>query len=1015
MRRILDKLLVPGLLLLWAGCSSGSSDGTSPGASSFRIKLCSLGCNSGTCAVNEIATNQSIVLTFNDEVDPASVSFTTISLVEQSNGTSPQGEFIVDGPRVIFRPALTETTGGILFGFADGSIYELSIKSAPESNVVRSVIGRPNTTALTCQIQTKGIIDLVPGRPSVSVKPNAGNPPSSNPFNVVFTFNDLMQKAQLVDELTGTSPTLSVVVVDQTSVPAVEISIPGVFSASFDRDKLTTKVTFVPLAPYPGGKNGKRMLRLDVAAQIADLAGNTLLNPGSFTVPLPNESSTPGLFLEDFETLAQLDPAGSADGLWGTLPPGTFDRVLDSGLDPVSGGHKGGSSGFLGVFAPEDDFVFDTDFTVVTDITGQTFTITDGVFPYDEIHIPDGVRVSAIGTNPLRLFSRGEVVIEGVLDLSGDDAPANFGKYYPVDEGERVPTESTDRISESEADGGAPGIGQLGAANGGRGGASVYLFQGPNPKPDYYDEDNPDNFASGTPDPARYTSYITRDQIHGRNGGGVGGVAPLGRPIFKPEEIINDLANGSGMGSFAWPLYTNQVPDPADPASMTPNSDFDIKSHFDSSISSFTHHAIHRARGGGGGGYWSDGQQGGFFDIASTDPLGNPLFAPVIDPPNFVYEYNSFLEWDFVVSLSGGTPSVADGGGGAFDPSLWPGIETLDPDSGLLFGGSGGGGAGSSQHGSWDDTFSGEIDTQRGGDGAGGGSGGGSVQLQAGGRLSVTGELTVEGGQGGDSEFMVAIPFGDPNAILVGQPGDGGGGGGSGGSALLQIGGDIQVVPDGISLEGGRGGLGSAGNHGGAGGSGLARFETATGTETLALLQSWVTPDEAVDLAPIGQAGVPNRIKSDLSIPGTTADLGLINGNSSGVRSLWYRPAGTLSVLSFQSYSILCEYDDGSGPTVLIYSDNGVFTQPGATPIWIGFQTGWAPPGATEPDPATVSEWIIPGFQGTAGGLPELRSNLANRVRYQIVFDQDVVQGLIGANPNASFRVLQVELTWEGE
>ncbi|RMH02023.1 MAG: hypothetical protein D6702_09630 [Planctomycetota bacterium] len=1027
MRRTSGLLLALGLLGMLPACGGSTSAGVVTRAGNFRLALCSLGCGGGTCAVNQIATNQDIVFTFNDDVDPATVSFSTISVVEVANGSTPPGEFLVSGRKVIFRPQLIENEAGIQFGFDEGANYRVTLLASPESSVVRSVIGRPNLTPISCVVSTSGIIDLVPGRPRVEITPNGDDPPTTSEFDIVMVFNDLMQKDQLVDPVTGDSPSVSVSVVDDSQPSGtVVVKVPGTFSVEFDQNALLTTLRFHPLAPFPGGMGGLRNLRVDFSSQIADIANNFLANPGANLVPLPDRTSQNGSFVESFDDGLMEDPDGSTAGLWNGVA-----GAVDSGYDPVAGVHKGGGSGILGVFEPSEDFVFSTDSQDMVTITGETVTITDGVFMFERIHIPAGVTVSATGSKPLRLYSRGACVIEGVLDLSGAAAPANFGKYFPrfderLDDPVTGTSESTGGVFEFEAQGGEPGAGNCSGGAGGRGGKAWYVLDGvrdpgePPGEPDYYDE-NLTSWVEGQvdpvnnpPDPNRFLAAALPTtgrwiSVHGRPGQGVGAAPTGGDPELNYAQLAGERALGAGMGSWAWPPLTDAIPD-AGFTTLTP-----IKSHFDSVSGTWEHYARHRARGGGGGGYWTEGEQGNAFVAGSVDPLLNLLPAPVNDPANGIWEFNDFLDLD--AHGGGGTPDAA---GGAY--TLPPGIETLDPDQGLLLGGAGGGGAGCSRHGSYHDGGfrpDGLIDTFRDCDGAGGGAGGGALQIQAGGRFSLSGLVTVEGGAGGDSEFMLQLPYTDPAAILLGPPGDAGGGGGSGGAILLQTSGTLTVAPDAFRLDGGRGGKGSAGNHGGAGGAGVMRFETPTGSESLATLQGMVSPDVSVDLAPIGSPGQPNVAVLQASMPGPTGDVGVFNGNASGVVSSWFAPTNDILLLDFTGYRIQVRYDNGTGPQTITYDGDDLSpepsTTPGTTPIWVAFQVGWGPPGASEPIAETIGDWVVPGYGTTLGGMPELRSNLARMVRFQIVFDHDQIAALIGSSPGAFFRVEEVSLDWVGE
>jgi hypothetical protein len=94
------------------------------------------------------------------------------------------------------------------------------------------------------------------------------------------------------------------------------------------------------------------------------------------------------------------------------------------------------------------------------------------------------------------------------------------------------------------------------------------------------------------------------------------------------------------------------------------------------------------------------------------------------------------------------------------------------------------------------------------GKGGGGGGGGGSIELSAGGDLSVA-SITADGGAGGSGGA------------------GGGGGGGAGGLVLLRAGGALTVTGS-ISVAGGPGGDGAGDGDGGKGSDGRVRWDAAT-------------------------------------------------------------------------------------------------------------------------------------------------------------------------------------------
>jgi len=1041
------RILVAGALglLLVSGCGGGGAGKSSTGAASvFRLVNCSLGCGAGTCSVTTMATNQDLILTFNDKVDPATANFTTFRIVERGTGSTPPGTFLVSGKQVVFRPLLIETESGIQFGFNEGADYEIQLLAAPESEVLKSKIGRPNTSPLNCTVTTTGIIDVVPGRPNVTITPTAENPPTTRDFIITLVFNDIMQRSQLVDVISGTSPTIKIVLADNTQSQTIFTPVPGTFAAQIDQNNLVTRVTFTALAPYPGNaaKDGipRRELQVQVAAQIKDLAGNDLVNPGTSTIPLPVVIPVPGSFQEEFTDNGREDGGSSARGLWNS--PAGF---LGSGIDPVTGFHGGGGPGYLGAFTPATDFVFDTDSMTFTPdmpeimpFLQEDVVVNGGVFMFEQVTIPFGVRITAVGSNPLRIYSRGPISIFGDIDLSGEDADpvvdeafgsvAHNGKYRPDEEQIKDMGAEPGSNAALAKFGGLAGRGKNVGGSGGQGGDSWYSIENQlDPADNYWDlSRTPDGngYRDGGigADEARYKDGIVSPVVHGRNGQGVGGSLPSGNPISNPGEILADLQAGSGMGSWAWPPIsdmTARLPDFSDAVI--------IQSHIDppEQGGAVQKHARQRSRGGGGGGYWTPGMPGVEWISGTLDPQSNPTPEPLINSDED--EYNAFFDFD---ELAGG--GVPDAAGGAYAGPAGVDWWTLDPSQGFLLGGAGGGGGGCSQHGSYNaDPSTGadgrSLDTFRTDTGAGGGAGAGAAQIHSARSLILNGTVVLKGGKGGNSRFMLIAP--GNTAYNQGRMGIAGGGGGSGGALLLEVNDDLtgsSIATDAIDVRGGSGGLGDMGNDGGQGGGGVVRFNTRNAAETLSQLQGFVAPDEAVDLSVRGMSG-PNLGRFQANIQSgdlSPADSGVtFNGNSSGVRTLWYEAPADIVFLEFTGYRISCVWSDGIGPDqTLVFEVSDVlddFPVPGADPLWVAFQAGWGPPTPPgqepSPDPSTLTDWIIPGFRANGNGLLILNNGIARMARFHLVFDEDQVAALIGNQPGAFFRVDRVEIFWNGE
>ncbi len=1058
----LSLLLLPFSL---AACGSGGSGGASGGAAAtLKLDLCSLGCSGGNCAIRTIQVNTDIVLTFNDQVNPDTVTFTEFSIVERDTGSTPPGQFMVSGNQVIFRPAFVDDGVNVSFGFNDSMEYTITLFAAPQhSAVVRSRIGRPNSSPLSCTVLASGIQDFVPGPPIVSVSPNEDEPPTSRSFPVTIQFNDIILSSQLIDAQ-GQSATVQVTLVtDDGQGNLSEFALPGSFAFQSDLDQRQSTLVFNSTTDFPLGGSGLRWLRVDVSNQISDLVGNGLGNPGSYKIPLMEGSGDLGELVESFNTSTARDDATSTFGLW------TGSGFLDSGLDPVTGNHHGGGHGILG-FADLAGMVFDTDsMTLDSELLGVPVTLQGaqaGVFFFSGIEATTIGLVSAIGAQPVRIFVRGSAEIQTLFDLSGEDGEVNFALHRPFDErlsftAQQEPSAAMRALmtDDNEALGGLGGSGKLGGGGGGQGGASWYTFPG------YYDDDKVGWFVessgSGSADTTRYLDGFGGVQVvaaHGTNGDGVGGTAASGLPLgAEAANLVGDLIGGSGMGTWAWPPKTNMFPLESEVSGgdwFGTLNGLKVEAYRASSNTN-AFYSRARARGGGGGGFWGDGQRGWVHDKAGAarDPENNKLVGPDLDrwdaPTNWDFNgdrthngggaadefevWPSLLMWDDRAGKL-----IEDGAGGAYRPKVGGNPEpfyTLDPEAGFLRGGGGGGGAGMSQHGSHNIHLSGQsgtvprqIETYRSGDGAGGGAGGAGMQLHVGNDLTISGQISVAGGDGGSSAFKVPSSFGvDKKAFVRTLPGDAGGGGGAAGSMLLQVGGDLTLDNGALNLQGGSGGTGSVGNHGGDGGYGLLRLETPQ-TVTLPDLQSVVLPIESFDLADRPEYGLSGANWSSFPgrLPGTVGDLTVpravgggtvtFEGNSSGVGSDWYLAPEAVLFAQFYDYEVVVSWSDGQGGSgVVRYSDINP-TTPGITPLWLAMQTSFAVDnnGTIEVSEGSESPWILPGYNTTGGGGNALETapGPTRAIRFQLVFDHEQIAALIGSSAGATFEVSEVRFLW---
>lgn len=553
--------------LAGAGCSSGGG-----GGSGMSIESCSLGCaDSGvspgaqiSCGVTTVTVNQEIRISFSNPVDPLTVTTNSFRMTEHG-GRTPAGTFSLDpsDARVlIYRPQLVfDSTGAPIFGLTEGKLYDLTVLGTaldPLGPFIRSTAGAPNSSRLQCTLAASGISDPKPGRPRVNVTVDVvtGYDPNGVPndfdFNVqaqgavnVFrgspvrmVFDDVMNPGTLANPVTNTSNFIKVLVDanGNLSDSVDRVPITGTFSVTIDQTALRTIVVFTPSAGFPScGTSPQRKVVVDLSAQITDIGGLPLLDPGikAFT-----------------SELIELDPVVVTELF-----------ADESGYDPVRTGSPwgnglttpgvGGGSGRLGdlVVRPGIVVELDTDSEDFSDIEVDAFNpdnvvdppanleITDGVFEFSRLRVDAGGVLRFKGSNPARLLVRGEAVILGLVDASGASGRLQDSSNLPGGVG-----------------GGAGPNGGAGGKGGDRpdGQAFSGIFNGSQ----IGGVANPGAGPSNVLDPGTYVN------VNGTAGGGV---------PFPSNVAPAPTLRGGGGGALAWPQ-----PTPADPSLHMPQDVFDL-------------------------------------------------------------------------------------------------------------------------------------------------------------------------------------------------------------------------------------------------------------------------------------------------------------------------------------------------------------------------------------------------------------------------------------------------------
>jgi hypothetical protein len=404
-----------GLALLSAGCSGGSS-----GSGAFYVETCSLGCSNGqgggqvSCGVVNAAENQDLAMLFSGPVAIGSVSKQSFKIVDVVTGLVPAGTFLIDplNPnRLIFRPKLSfDPQGNPSFGFEKDSSYKIQINGTTQGDpppFIQNTTGRENEARVLCTISTSGVVDPIPGPPSVEIQvqredPITGDietvtltegqvPGSTNNVlsnsDITFHFDELMNIGTLLVPSTGKAPHILVSLDTDGDLNTIvdRSPIDGTYTFAIDIPTQTTTLLFDPADGFPSAGSNPALPRLvviEVPAAVTDIAGTSVGNGGIYNfapqafVFQPRTLPEGG---EDFSSDEHRDPARSGAN-WGTAVAGQ--------LTPG----EGGGSGRLGDLRVQsgDDVVLVTSPVsasgtaqyVLNPIDGDTFEVAGEIFTF---------------------------------------------------------------------------------------------------------------------------------------------------------------------------------------------------------------------------------------------------------------------------------------------------------------------------------------------------------------------------------------------------------------------------------------------------------------------------------------------------------------------------------------------------------------------------------------------------------------------------------------------------------
>jgi hypothetical protein len=539
----------------------------------MSIVSCSLACSDSAgnpgaqvnCGVTNVKVNQELRITFATPIDPQTITNNSFQVTEIGTGKTPAAAFSLatNDPRtLVYRPQLTfDSTGNPIFGLNEGRSYQLKIPGQvldPLGPYIRNTIGTPNSTRLLCTLIASGIADPKPGRPRVTVTIDrvTGYDPNGEPnafeFNfpaqgatsvyrltpVRMVFDDVMNPATLANPVSGISSFIRAFIDANGDLTDSNdrVRIGGTFSITIDQNALRTTVVFTPSGGLPSAGTDPLNLRkvvVELSPQIADIGGLLLLNAGTIAFT-PEQIALPPIELNELFADDSNQDALRSGTPWGA-------GATSVGL--------GGGSGRLGelIVTPGQIIELDTDSEEFTGIPVDSFNpanvidrpanllVEDGIFEFSRLRVDSGGVLRFRGSNPARVYVRGEAVVSGLIDVSGTS-----GRL-----------QASDRLAGGDQSPGGPGGGL-----GGRGGARPdgTAFQG----------SFNGTAIGGVPNPAAGPSNVLDASTYVF----VNGAAGVGVPFPSTIDPAPTF-RGGGSGALAWPqptaanpgLHMPQIPD----------------------------------------------------------------------------------------------------------------------------------------------------------------------------------------------------------------------------------------------------------------------------------------------------------------------------------------------------------------------------------------------------------------------------------------------------------------------
>ncbi len=439
------KALVFGAIVLLNSCGGSGANGSSQQNNTGYFVLEST--NLGDGAVWQL--NKLIELKFYHAIDMDSVSFATVIFHSADTNLPVTGSFEVDGedPTLLyFRPSCPNSEGNDNGGFLPGGVaYSMTLPSSSAfgAAVIRDRDGRGLQQGVVRNFTTPKevggglFVDYIDGPPQLHPVdglqwPWGLNFMSDHGAQVRFQFNQALD----VRRRNLNSDNLYVLYADGEVGSSSENTFPSdnKLPGHLRVERNCVEEGAIIVLEVAGVLPPNRKLQAVVARELTDLVGQRNfadLRPPAFATPTLAE-------------VLQMDQVNWSQTAVADEIPEFFESSI--GLDltdamplpfaDVEDGFVQASFGFPGEFTTKDFYwnngvlEMRTNAQVfVTDANNTTHTVINGVLNCRNFYLDAASEIRGRGDNPLVIYATGEVEINGVINVSGNDAvwPTGLG------------------------------------------------------------------------------------------------------------------------------------------------------------------------------------------------------------------------------------------------------------------------------------------------------------------------------------------------------------------------------------------------------------------------------------------------------------------------------------------------------------------------------------------------------------------------------------------------------------